>query len=319
MDCSVLYGIGGGALPKDILSNQALAERFHLETSDEWIVTRTGIQQRYLVAPHEHTSDLAIQAAKMALLNASLDPEDLDFILLATSTPDHRFPPTAVLVQEAIGAKKALSFDMNAACSGFLFAVSMADSYLRGQNKRFALIIGADTLSRMIDWSDRTTAVLFGDGAGAILLKREACSEPKRGLLHTCTFFSRGYEHLYISENHNTCAIKMDGREVFRQAVSGLEKITRQLMLETHISTEDIHWIIPHQANKRILETVAHKLNIPFSKILYTGDQHANTSAASIPLALWEGWKKGLLKEGQLVVLQAFGAGFTGGASLLRL
>ena len=308
----------GSYLPSQVITNHDLSNV--LDTSNEWIESRTGIQERHQAAKNEYTSDLSIQAGKQALIRAKMNAEDLDLILLATSTPDHTFPPTASLVQNALGASRAIALDMNVACSGFIFALAMADSYIQQSGKNHALVIGGETMTRLVDWTDRKTAVLFGDGAGAVILS----AKPSHRGIVAYSLFSDGnhYHQLHVSggpsRTQTTGTIVMNGREVFRHAVICLEQATRDLLQKTGLSIEDIDWMVPHQANKRILDALASKLQLPPSKMVYTGHHHANTSAASIPLALDHGLRSGMIQPGQLLLLQAFGAGFSWGVCLVR-
>lgn len=312
----------GSALPKRCMDNDTLAQTEHLDTSDEWIRTRTGIRQRFLSGADETTSSLAIDAAKRALANAQIDPTQLQMIVLATSTPDEVFPPTATSIQAALGAHHAIAFDINVACSGFVFGLAMVESYMRLAGLDKALLIGSETMSRIVDWSDRSTAVLFGDGAGAVVLS--TTSDPERGLQgHVLRTDGQYHNSLYVNGGISTTQtvghICMDGTDVFRHAVTQLANVTRDLMTQHNLDVDQVDWVIPHQANKRILSSLCDKLGFDKEKMLFTGDQHANTSAASIPLAWDYAHKQGWLRPGQRVILQSFGAGFTWGGYLLRL
>lgn len=312
---SVIKGVGG-YLPPHVVTNYDLSKT--IDTNHEWIEKRTGICMRHIAAPEEHTSILALHAAKMALSNAGLEPQEINLIILATSTPDNSFPATASRVQADLLACNAVAFDINVACSGFLVAFIMADSYLRTSHKRYALIIGAETISRLVDWSDRKTAILFGDGAGAVVISAEPS---ERGLIDHCLFSDgSSYDLLYVSPNNtqNPGVIIMDGKEVFRKAVQQMVRSTRILLKQTNTEISDIDWLISHQANKRILDAVGENLEIPLEKVIFTGVNHGNTSAASIPLALWESYSNNKIKKGELVLMQSFGAGFTWGACLVR-
>jgi len=313
----------GGYLPKTIINNDQLSSEFHLNTDDAWIRTRTGITQRHRANNDETTSDMGIAAARSALNDAQMDAADLDLIIVATSTPDQAFPSTATIVLNSLGAKNAIAFDMNAACSGFLFALIMAESYLMQSNKGHALVIGSESMTRLINWTDRSTAILFGDGAGAVMLSRTASSD--RGIIGHCLFSDgkngKALHDLYVttpSSDHPMGCIVMNGQAVFREAVSQLISSTQALLEEKNINLADVDWIIPHQANKRILDRMCTDMNIDHGKMLYTGDLHANTSAASIPLTWWKARQNNTIKPGQLLLLQAFGAGFTWGACLVR-
>lgn len=318
---SVLLG-AGSALPKTCVSNAELAQR--VDTSDEWIVERTGIRQRYIASEHETTSTLATAAARDACASAGVDPASIDLIILATATPDNTFPATATQVQHALGCGGGIAFDVQAVCSGFLYALSVADSLLKtGQAKR-ALVIGAETFSRILDWEDRTTCVLFGDGAGAIVLDAQEVAEDGPGVLASRLHADGAHkELLYVDGGPSTTGtvgkLRMRGREVFRHAVVNLADVLKEVLEDTGISSEEIDWIVPHQANARILTATARKLDLPSEKVIVTVDRHANTSAASVPLALDVGVKDGRIQPGDLVMFEAMGGGFTWGASLLRL
>lgn len=311
----------GGYLPGRVVTNEKLSET--LETSDEWILERTGICQRHLV-DEETTSDLAVQAGKRALEAAGVGPEEVGIIIVATVTPDHTFPATAMRVQQRLGAVHALAFDISAACSGFLFALQIVSDYMRSAEVRYGLVIGAETMSHIVDWQDRGTAILFGDGAGAMLLEKCALKEEEEGLLATYLCADgNGYDELYVNGGPGSCGtsgvIIMNGREVFRRAVQCMEQASRQVLEKAQVSIDDVNWVVPHQANKRITDVVARKLGVGPERLIITGAQHANTSAASIPLALWQAQQDGRLRKNDLVLLQAFGAGFTWGACLLRI
>ena len=319
---SVILGCGS-YLPNRILTNDELARA--VDTTDEWIVQRTGIRERHIAAPGELTSDLALHAARAALANAHLAPGDVDLIVLATSTPDQTFPATAVSVQAGLGITHGAAFDLQAVCSGFVYALSVTDSMLRtGAHKR-ALVIGAETFSRILDWNDRTTCVLFGDGAGAVVL--EAQEQPgdvnDRGIL-TAHLRSDGRHKakLYVdggpSSTQTVGHLRMEGREVFKHAVVMITDVITDAFKATGTSAADIDWFVPHQANKRIIDGSAHKLGIPAEKVVITVDRHGNTSAASIPLALADAVADRRIKRGHLILLEAMGGGFTWGSALLR-
>ena len=317
----VVMGVGS-ALPEQCLDNATLAQLKNLDTSDEWIRTRTGIAKRFVAAEDQVTSDLALQAAHKALDHAQVDAKEIDLILLATSTPDQVFPPTATVVQKKLGAINAIAFDINVACSGFVFGLALVESYMRLSGHRKALLIGSETMSRIVDWTDRSTAVLFGDGAGAIVLSAEDNTD--RGLQgHALFTDGSGHDSLYVdggvSSTQSSGHIRMKGQDVFRHAVTHLERATRHLLKVHELDASQIDWIIPHQANKRILWALCDKLGFDKDKMIFTGDQHANTSAASIPLAWDYAHSQGWLQPGQQVLLQTFGAGFTWGVYLLRL
>jgi len=319
---SVVLGCGS-YLPRQILTNAELASR--IDTSDEWIVQRTGIKQRHIAAEGEFTSHLAINAARAALESAGLDAQSIDLIVLATSTPDNTFPATAVAVQSGLGIHHGAAFDLQAVCSGFVFALATADNFLRGGGYKRALVIGAETFSRILDWNDRGTCVLFGDGAGAVVL--EAQQQPggasDRGILTTHLRSDGQHKSkLYVdggpSSTQTVGYLRMEGREVFKHAVGMITDVIVDALNATGLSVEDINWFIPHQANKRIIDASAHKLHIAPQKVVLTVDRHGNTSAASIPLALDVAVKDGRVKKGDLLLLEAMGGGFTWGSVLLR-
>jgi 3-oxoacyl-[acyl-carrier-protein] synthase III len=319
---SVVLGCGA-YLPKRVLSNDDLARM--VDTSDEWIVQRTGIRQRHIAAPGEFTSHLGIAAARAALADAGVEPQSIDLIVVATSTPDNTFPATAVSVQEGLGITGGAAFDLQAVCSGFVFGLATADGLLRTREFKRALVIGAETFSRILDWTDRTTCVLFGDGAGAVVL--EAQDQPgtiaDRGLLASRLRSDGRYKmKLYVDGGPSSTGtvghLRMEGREVFRHAVAMISDVVTEAFRETGCSVDDIDWFVPHQANQRIIDGSAHKLGIDPKKIVSTVDRHGNTSAASIPLALAAARSDGRIKHGDLVLLEAMGGGFTWGALLLR-
>ena len=319
---SVVLGCGS-YLPSRILSNDDLARS--VDTTDEWIVQRTGIRERHIAAAGELTSDLAIHAARAALANAHVEADSIDLIVLGTSTPDQTFPATAVSVQHGLGITRGAAFDVQAVCSGFVYALSIADSLLRtGAHKR-ALVIGAETFSRILDWNDRTTCVLFGDGAGAIVL--EAQEQPgttaDRGVLTThLRSDGRHKGKLYVdggvSSTQTVGHLRMEGREVFKHAVAMITDVIEDAFAATGTTADDIDWFVPHQANKRIIDGSAHKLGIAPEKVVITVDRHGNTSAASIPLALADAVADRRIKRGHLILLEAMGGGFTWGSALLR-
>ena len=316
---SIVRGVGG-YLPVHVLTNAELAKR--VDTSDEWIVQRTGIRERRIAADGEKTSDLGLAAAKAALKNAGIDAQAVDLIVLATSTPDQTFPATAVTIQAELGITHGAAFDMQAVCSGFVFALATADRFLRAGDFRCALVIGAETFSRILDWSDRGTCVLFGDGAGAVVL--EAAEEPgERGVLVTkLRSDGRHRAKLYVDGGPSSTGtvghLRMEGREVFRHAVGMITDVIEDAFAATGYSAEDVDWFVPHQANKRIIDGSARQLGIAPSKIVTTVDRHGNTSAASIPLALAVASADGRIKKGDLVLLEAMGGGFTWGSALVR-
>jgi len=313
----------GSYLPQQILTNAELAAR--IDTTDEWIVQRTGIRQRHIAAEGEFTSHLAVHAARAALAHARLDAQAIDVIVLATSTPDSTFPATAVAVQNELGIHHGAAFDLQAVCSGFVFALATADNFLRCGTYKRALVIGAETFSRILDWNDRATCVLFGDGAGAVVL--EAQTEPgkstDRGILTThLRSDGRHKSKLFVdggpSSTQTVGHLRMEGREVFKHAVGMITDVIVDAFNATGLTAEDIDWFIPHQANKRIIDASAHKLHIAPQKVVLTVDLHGNTSAASIPLALSVAVRDGRVKKGDLVLFEAMGGGFTWGSALVR-
>src|SRR5690348_9598168 len=317
MTRSVVLGVGS-ALPKRRVTNQELAET--VDTTDAWIVERTGIKSRYVAGDGETTATLATEAARKALENAGVDPSDIDLIVLATATPDQTFPSSATKVQAALGINDCIAFDVHAVCTGFLYALSVADSMLRGGNAKKAIVIGAETFSRILDWEDRTTCVLFGDGAGAIVIGAE---ETERGILATRLHADgRHNDLLFVDGGPSTTGtvgkLRMKGREVFRHAVVNLAGVLNEVLEDAGLTTAEVDWVVPHQANARILDATAKKLGLPAEKIVVTVDQHANTSAASVPLAFDTAVRDGRIKRGDVVVLEAMGGGFTWGAAALR-
>ncbi len=316
----------GSALPEQIVTNHDLAAR--VDTSDEWIIERTGIRQRHIADEGETTSTLAIAAARAALGDAGLTPADIDLIVLATATPDNTFPATATKVQHALGCPNGPAFDVGAVCSGFLYALTTADSLLTTGAARRALVIGAETFSRILDWEDRTTCVLFGDGAGAVVLEAPDQADPAQngapGMLAS-RLHADGAQHdlLYVdggpSSTQTVGHLRMKGREVFRHAVVNLTNVLHEVLDDAGVCADDIDWIVPHQANKRILDATAKKLGLPAEKVIVTVDMHANTSAASVPLAFDVARRDGRIKPGDLVMFEAMGGGFTWGASLVRI
>ena len=314
---SVVQGVGS-ALPKRELTNKELAAT--VDTSDEWIVERTGIRTRYVAGEGETTGSLATEAARRALESAGIVATDIDLIVLATATPDQTFPSTATKVQAALGINDCIAFDVHAVCTGFLYALSVADSMLRSGNADHALVIGAETFSRILDWEDRGTCVLFGDGAGALVLRAE---EGERGILATKLHADgRHNDLLFVDGGPSTTGtvgkLRMKGREVFRHAVVNLADVLNEVLEAAGLTAADVDWVVPHQANARILDATAKKLGLPPEKVVVTVDRHANTSAASVPLALDTAVKDGRIKRGDLVVLEAMGGGFTWGAAALR-
>ena len=322
---SILLGTGS-ALPKRVVTNAELTET--VDTSDEWIVERTGIRMRHIAGEGETTATLATDAAKAALEAAGLAVQDIDLIILATATPDQTFPASATKVQAALGIDDCVAFDVAAVCSGFLYAVTVADSMIRSGAAQHALVIGSETFSRILDWEDRTTCVLFGDGAGAIVLGAEesAATDPRsaRGILASKLHADgRHNQLLYVDGGPSTTGtvgkLRMKGQEVFRHAVVNLASVLNEVMSLAGLDARDIDWLVPHQANTRILDATARKLKLPAERVIVTVDRHANTSAASVPLALDLAMRDGRIKAGDLVVLEAMGGGFTWGACVLRL
>ncbi len=318
---SVLIGTGS-ALPKRVVTNAELAQK--VDTSDEWIVERSGIRTRYIADETETTASLATDAARKACAAAGVPTESVDLIVLATATPNQTFPATATIVQDALGANGGIAFDVAAVCSGFLYAVGVADSMLRTGMAKRALVIGAETFSRILDWEDRTTCVLFGDGAGAIVLEARDVAEDGPGILATKLHADGAHnELLFVDGGPSTTGtvghVRMKGREVFRHAVVNLAEVLAAVLAEVGLSSADLDWVVPHQANQRILDATARKLGLPAEKVVVTVDHHANTSAASVPLALDTAVRDGRIKPGDLVMLEAMGGGFTWGASLLRI
>ncbi|GAO79218.1 MULTISPECIES: beta-ketoacyl-ACP synthase III [unclassified Sphingopyxis] len=317
---AILAGTGS-ALPRTRVSNAELAER--VDTSDEWIVERTGIRFRHIAEPDETTATLGADAAKQALAAAGLEPADIGLIIVATATPDNTFPASATKVQALLDVPDCIAFDVAAVCSGFLYAVSVADSMLRTGAAKHALVIGSETFSRILDWEDRTTCVLFGDGAGAIVLSAQDVDDDQ-GILATRLHAEGKYAGmLYVDGGPSTTGtvghVRMQGREVFRHAVTNLASVLAEVMEDVGLSAESIDWVVPHQANKRIIDATAKKLGLPAERVVLTVDQHANTSAASVPLALDLAVRDGRIKRGDLVVLEAMGGGFTWGAAVLRV
>jgi 3-oxoacyl-[acyl-carrier-protein] synthase-3 len=316
---SFSYIVGcGGYLPNKILTNKHLSRK--LNTSDEWIKSRTGIKQRHIASQKQLTSDLAFKAAKQAINNSKIKVSDIDLIIVATSTPDNTFPSTATRVQAKLGLKKGFAFDIQAACTGFIYALSIADNYLKNKQAKNALIIGAEIFSRIVDWNDRSTCVLFGDGAGAIVLSKK---KKNSGIISTELYSDgRFYDLLYVNggvaSNQKAGQIKMKGREVFRHAVKKLSDCIKFSLKKNNLKKDNIDWIIPHQANKRIMDMTAKKLGISKNKVLVTVDQYANTSSASIPLTLDYALSKQIIKRGEIIVFEAIGGGLTWGCSILK-
>jgi len=308
----------GSYLPAQIFTNEELIKVKNIDSSSEWIERRTGIQQRHIVAEGEKTSDMATAAAKAALADAKLTAADIDLIILATTTPDHSFPATAVKVQANLGMEHGFAFDVQAVCSGFVYALTVADNFIRlGQAKR-AIVIGAETFSNLLDWNDRTTSVLFGDGAGAVVLGavEGKGTNDDTGILST-HLHSDG-RHYNLLQTDESDFVRMNGQEVFRHAVTNLSDVVDEALAATGIKPEEIDWLVPHQANQRIIDGTGKKLGLPAERVVSTVAIHANTSAASIPLALDVAAHDGRIKRGQIVLLDAMGGGFTWGAAVIR-
>jgi len=319
---SVIIGTGS-YLPQTVLSNVDLAAR--LDTSDEWIVERTGIRRRHIAAPGEYTSDLGTAAARQALAAAGISPDDIDLIVVATATPDQTFPAVATVIQHKLGMAHGVAFDVAAVCSGFLYALTVADALLCTGAHQRALVIGAETFSRLLDWEDRTTAVLFGDGAGAVVLEAQAQpgTNEDRGMLASRLHSDGRYNDLlYVDggpgSTGTTGHLRMKGKEVFRHAVTNLSNVMGEVLAAASLEAKDVAWVVPHQANLRILEATAKKLNISPAQVVVTVDSHANTSAASVPLALDTAVRDGRIQPGDLLLLEAMGGGFTWGAAAVR-
>ena len=319
---SVVSGCGS-YLPERIITNKQMEDL--VDTTDDWIIERTGIKQRHIAAEGEMTSDLALKAAERALASAGLSANDIDLIVLATSTPDQTFPSTATRVQAALGMEKGAAFDVQAVCSGFIYAIATADNFIRAGQVKHALVIGAETFSRILDWKDRTTCVLFGDGAGAVVLSAQegAGTSEDQGILSSHLHSDGRYnDYLYVdggvSSTQSTGYLRMRGKEVFRHAVVNLANVVKEALEFNGMTADDVDMVIPHQANKRILDATIRKLKIDPAKVAITVQKHANTSAASIPLALDEMIRQKRINRGDIVVLEAMGGGFTWGSCLIR-
>ena len=317
---AILKGFGG-YLPERVMKNSDLEKM--VETSNEWIVTRTGIEERRIAAQDETTSDMAFKAGEVAIKNSGLEKDDIDGIIVATTTPDLTFPSTAVLVQSKLGIKKGFAFDMQAVCSGFVYAMTVANSLIKSSQAKNILVIGADKLSCITDWTDRNTCVLFGDGAGAVVLSAEE-TEKEKGILSTSIYSDGSLSDLLkttggVSTTQTAGFMTMQGREVFKHATNKMSGVVIESLEKAGYEVKDMDWLVPHQANLRILQAVAKKLKFPEEKVVATLTRHANTSAASIPLALWETSKEGKFEDGQLIVLEALGGGLTWGSLVVRL
>lgn len=312
----------GSALPARRVSNDELAAWKNIDTTDDWIAERTGIRARYIAGEGETTGTLAAEAARRALDAAGVAPEQIGLIVLATATPDLTFPATATIVQRMLGINDCIAFDVAAVCTGFLYALSVADNMIRGGMADHALVIGAETFSRILDWEDRTTCVLFGDGAGAVVLKAEEGDADTGILASRLHADGRHNDLLYVTGGPSTTqtvgTVRMKGKEVFRHAVVNLAEVMNEVLAASGHAPEEVDWVVPHQANKRILDATARKLGLPPEKVIVTVDQHANTSAASVPLALDVAVRDGRIKRGDLLVLEAMGGGFTWGAAVVR-
>ncbi|MCW2246124.1 3-oxoacyl-[acyl-carrier-protein] synthase-3 [Azospirillum fermentarium] len=313
----------GSYLPERAVSNVELAER--VETSDDWIVQRTGIRSRHLAADGELTSDLAVHAARAALEHAGVDAGSIDCLILATTTPDNTFPSTATKVQAALGMTRGFAMDVQAVCAGFIYALSVADNFIRNGQARRALVIGAETFSRILDWEDRTTCVLFGDGAGAVVLEavENEGTSADAGVLSTHLHSDgRFYDLLYVNGGPSSTGtvghVRMHGQEIFRHAVTKLSEVVDEALTANGLTPADIDWLVPHQANRRIIDGIGRKLKLAADKVVLTVDRHGNTSAASIPLALAEAVADGRIRRGDLVLMEAIGGGLTWGAALIR-
>jgi 3-oxoacyl-[acyl-carrier-protein] synthase III len=320
---SVIAGCGA-YLPEKVLTNKELAKT--VDTDDDWIVSRTGIQERHIAADGEFTSHLAMAAARKAMAAAKVEAEDVDLIVLATATPDQTFPSTATAVQAGLGITQGAAFDVQAVCSGFVYAMAVADNFVKAGQSKCAIVIGAETFSRILDWDDRNTCVLFGDGAGAIVLKATDGdgSSDDQGVLSTHLHSDGRHKNLlYVdggpSSTQTTGFLRMEGREVFRHAVTNLSAVVHEALAANDLTADDLDWLVPHQANKRILDGTARKLGISPDKVVVTVDRHANTSAASVPLALAEAVGDGRIGRGDLVLMEAMGGGFTWGSCLVRM
>ncbi|MCA1780444.1 MAG: ketoacyl-ACP synthase III [Xanthomonadaceae bacterium] len=312
----------GSYLPENVVTNADLEQK--VDTSDEWIRSRTGIRERRVAAPGETTGDLAVHACRKALEAADIDPASIDMLIVGTTTPDVVFPSTACLIQQRLGLGECGAFDVNAACSGFIFALSIASQYIQTGACKRVLVVGAETLTRILDWGDRSTCVLFGDGAGAVVLQ----ADPEPGVLSTHIHANGAHANLlhvevgvskgFLPEERGGMSVKMKGNEVFKVAVNTLGRIVDETLAHNKMDKHDLDWLIPHQANLRIIKATARKLDMPMDRVIVTVDKHGNTSAASVPLALDEAIRSGRIKRGDNMLLEAFGGGFTWGSALIR-
>ena len=308
----------GSYLPENILTNRDLEST--LDTTDEWIISRTGIKKRHIIAENQYTSDLALEASKIAIKDANLNPNDIDLIIVATTTPDKIFPSTACILQKKLDIKECPAFDIQAVCSGYIYALSVADNFIKTGSAKNVLVVGADAMSRITDYSDRSNAILWGDGSGAVVLS----NSDEEGILSTHIHASGEYEKLlHVSKKEKEgilrATIEMQGNQVFKMAVKTLDMIVDETLNANKLAKEDIDWVVPHQANIRILEATAKKLNMSMDKVITTIEEQGNTSAASIPLALDFGVKEKKIKPGHLILMEAFGGGFTWGSALIRI
>jgi len=308
----------GSYLPEKILTNSDLEST--LDTTDEWITSRTGIKKRHIIAENQYTSDLALEASKIAIKDANLNPNDIDLIIVATTTPDKIFPSTACILQKKLNIKECPAFDVQAVCSGYIYALSVADNFIKTGSAKNVLVVGADAMSRITDYSDRSNAILWGDGSGAVVLSNSS----EEGILSTHIHASGEYEELlHVPQKEKKgvlrATIEMRGNQVFKMAVNTLDMIVDETLNANKLSKEDIDWVVPHQANIRILEATAKKLNMSMDKVITTIEEQGNTSAASIPLALDFGVKENKIKPGHLILMEAFGGGFTWGSALIRI
>ena len=310
----------GSYLPKKILSNAHLEKM--IDTTDEWIFTRTGIRERHIAAKSEHTSDLALEAAKNAIASASIDVNQIDLIIIATTTPDKIFPSVATMVQRKLGIAGCPAFDIQAVCSGFIYALATANNFIKAGSTKCALVIGAETFSRITDYTDRGNCILWGDGAGAVILQASQGNEDeKQGIISTHLHADGNYEKmLHVPRKHDGTpdTVHMEGNAVFKMAVNTLDQIVDETLAANNMQKSDIDWLVPHQANIRILQATAKKLDMPMDKVVVTVDKHGNTSAASIPLALDVAVRDGRIKRGDVILMEAFGGGFTWGSALIR-